>query len=210
MRLKGELKKVKLSQVVANDWNANSIEPEDYAKLKRSLLAEGFVIPLICRKYDKNKYQILDGEHRWKAANELKEWKEIEILDLGKVDDKDARMITFRMGLKGLLDQHKAADVVRQLLIDSDIQDLIDNLPMTEARILEISTELNFDWDSYNSEYIPPTEIEHEPRVTFMDAFGVARVPPELAALLRKTFIIEGQPPLEAITEIAKEICQNE
>ena len=54
-----------------NPWNPNRMTPEIRRKLRRNLKRDGFVAPILVRKLG-DRFQIINGEHRWKIAKELK------------------------------------------------------------------------------------------------------------------------------------------
>lgn len=50
----------------ANDWNPNKVSRENLALLVRSMLSNGWTLPIVCRP----DYTIIDGFHRWMVAGE--------------------------------------------------------------------------------------------------------------------------------------------
>jgi len=50
----------------ANDYNPNRVSKENLALLLRSILANGWTEPIVCRK----DYTIIDGFHRWLVSGE--------------------------------------------------------------------------------------------------------------------------------------------
>jgi len=56
-----------------NTWNPNKMAPRLFEALKASILAGGFVQPAVVRPVDEGdvRYEILDGEHRWRALGEI-------------------------------------------------------------------------------------------------------------------------------------------
>ena len=53
-----------------NPWNPNRMTPEMRKTLRLNLQREGFVNPLTVREVG-NRFQIINGEHRWRIAQEL-------------------------------------------------------------------------------------------------------------------------------------------
>jgi len=74
--------KLKKSDIVPNDWNFNFMQEEMFNRLKMSLELCGQVLPIIVVKH-KDKYVIIDGEHRWKALDEK---SSIDCIELEKQD----------------------------------------------------------------------------------------------------------------------------
>lgn len=50
-----------------NSWNPNRQTPDEFEKLKRSIIENGFSQPVVCALDG----EIIDGFHRWKACKEL-------------------------------------------------------------------------------------------------------------------------------------------
>jgi ParB-like chromosome segregation protein Spo0J len=50
----------------ANDWNPNKVSRENLDLLIKSILSNGWTIPIVCRP----DYTIIDGFHRWTVAGE--------------------------------------------------------------------------------------------------------------------------------------------
>lgn len=107
---------------VPNTWNHNSMDPVAYGKMKawleRSLRNSGKIaLPLVVRQHpdDEDKYQIIDGEHRWRALTELGE-KMVDVY-LYECDDVDARLLTDALNyVRGTPDQDREAKYLQELL----------------------------------------------------------------------------------------------
>jgi ParB-like chromosome segregation protein Spo0J len=50
----------------ANDWNPNKVSRENLDLLVKSILSNGWTLPIVCRP----DYTIIDGFHRWTVAGE--------------------------------------------------------------------------------------------------------------------------------------------
>jgi ParB-like chromosome segregation protein Spo0J len=66
------LRWVERDKLKANDWNPNKVSRENLDLLVRSILSNGWTLPIVCRP----DYTIIDGFHRWTVAGEdpLKTW----------------------------------------------------------------------------------------------------------------------------------------
>ena len=81
-----------------NPWNPNRMGPANYARLKREL-ARGFLAPLLVRPRG-NRFQIIDGEHRFRLARELG-CRAVPCV-VATLSDQEARLKTLQMnGLRG-------------------------------------------------------------------------------------------------------------
>jgi ParB-like chromosome segregation protein Spo0J len=54
------------SNLKANDWNPNKVSRENLDLLVRSILSNGWTLPIVCRP----DFTIIDGFHRWTVAGE--------------------------------------------------------------------------------------------------------------------------------------------
>lgn len=59
---------VKQCDVNANDYNPNSVAPPEMKLLERSILEDGYTMPIVAWKDDDNEIQIVDGFHRHLAG----------------------------------------------------------------------------------------------------------------------------------------------
>ena len=50
----------------ANDWNPNKVSRENLDLLVKSILSNGWTLPIVCRP----DYTIIDGFHRWTVSGE--------------------------------------------------------------------------------------------------------------------------------------------
>jgi len=86
------------------DIPVNQIEPSPYQPrlyfeletIKESITQDGMlVVPLLRRKPDGKTYELIDGERRWRAAQELG-WKTIQV-QIVDVDDETAQRMVFTL-----------------------------------------------------------------------------------------------------------------
>jgi ParB family transcriptional regulator, chromosome partitioning protein len=108
-----QFSKEPVSRLQPNPWNTNRItDPANAEKLRESLRRFGAFKPIIVRTLNGGQLEILGGEHRWIAAQEIG-LKEVPVVNLGLVDDKRAKEIGLvdngrygeddALGLQGLL-----------------------------------------------------------------------------------------------------------
>src|SRR5438045_6741 len=70
----GEAIVVPVDAIEPNPWNPNAMDKAMFEKELASIRKYGFVDPLTVREVDfigHRHYEIIDGEHRWKAAKQL-------------------------------------------------------------------------------------------------------------------------------------------
>lgn len=91
-----DVKLLPINKVVPNDYNPNKMQFKILKLLKKSILEDGFLFPILVI-YDQNydKYVVVDGFHRYKAMKELKQ-TEIPAVVLDR-DISERRVMTVRM-----------------------------------------------------------------------------------------------------------------
>lgn len=114
--------KVKIEDVVPNTWNPNRMPPNQFKKLVRGISEmyekTGGIPPITVRKHpkEKGKYEIIDGEHRWRAVKD-KKLSETVSAYLVDVDDDLAKRLTLNLNyLRGEADEKVEADVLNSLV----------------------------------------------------------------------------------------------
>jgi len=131
-----------IDSVKPNDYNPNRQSDHDFELLLRSIEEDGFTQPVIVT----NDNIIVDGEHRWRAANTLG-YKEIPVVRVA-MSSEQARISTIRHNrARGSHDIELEAEVLRDLeklgaldwaqdslmLDDLEIQRLIEDVSAPES-----------------------------------------------------------------------------
>lgn len=86
---------VPIDDVIPNRWNPKKPKSSELKKVSNSLESFGQCAPVVCRRVG-DKYEIIDGEQRWRAMKQAGA-REISIIDLGEISDKDAISLTINM-----------------------------------------------------------------------------------------------------------------
>lgn len=160
---------VPIDSIKPNDYNSNRETDEAFELLKRSMTEDGFTAPIIC---DESSREIVDGEHRWRAANELNaeaiaEGKAAPFLEIpvAFVDwpEEQRRIATLRHNrAHGEEDVGLATDVLR------DLQELgagkwaQDSLMISDAELNKLLQETSaadlLAGDSFSPAWVPTSE----------------------------------------------------
>lgn len=56
---------IPIDQIHANVYNPNSVAPPEMKLLYKSILEDGYTMPIVCYKIENNNYEIVDGFHRY-------------------------------------------------------------------------------------------------------------------------------------------------
>ena len=148
MEVRIDVKAVPIDSLKANPWNPNKQSDFVFEKEKNSITQFGFIDPITVRETAKGKYEILDGEHRWKAAKALK-FKQVPVNSLGKLDTATAKKLTVILNeLRGSYDMVDLAKLVKGLSDEVGIDDLLRDLPFTDQDLKNIIDAAQFDMDT--------------------------------------------------------------
>jgi len=125
--------------LVPNPWNPNRMSSDQFKKLKSEIQSRGMILPLVVRPLDseKKKFQIIDGEHRWKIARELK-LKSLPCIVVA-LDDIQAQLKTIQLNrLRGEDDPLLLARLLRELDLKLEKEELYSLLPYDSFEIDEL------------------------------------------------------------------------
>jgi ParB-like chromosome segregation protein Spo0J len=138
-----EVQPIPVGDIFPNPWNVNSMAPADFEKLKRSLVRYGLPFPVVVRAHpwEAGRWQVVDGEHRWRAATELG-WATVHctIVDYDDETAKEAGIVL--NGLRGSPDETKLGSLLRELAAKRDEQELREVMPFDRTRFDELMGEL--------------------------------------------------------------------
>jgi hypothetical protein len=138
-------KRVKITDVVPNPWNPNAQSKEMFAKGIQSVKEFGLMGSILVREIA-GTYEILDGEHRWKYANELG-YTEIDVESLGEIDDSRAKVLTVMLNnLRGKDDIEKRAAIYESLNAGQ-----LQLLPFTSEEIQHEKELFKFNFSQYET-----------------------------------------------------------
>ncbi|MCL2017298.1 MAG: ParB/RepB/Spo0J family partition protein [Alphaproteobacteria bacterium] len=59
--------RVPIDQIQANAYNPNAVAPPEMALLYKSILEDGYTMPIVCYRLENGKFEIVDGFHRYKV-----------------------------------------------------------------------------------------------------------------------------------------------
>lgn len=141
---------VAVSSLHPNPWNPNQQSEVVRRAERESIEAYGFVDPITVREHPTivDAYEIIDGEHRWQAAQELG-YTEVPVVVL-VLDDTAARKLTV------ILNETRGdADAVLLGQLLSELKDMSDpdvfalGLPYTGSELDHLLAIGGGDWDQY-------------------------------------------------------------
>lgn len=141
---------IDINKIGPNSWNPNVMDVKTYAKEIESIKSLGMIGSILVRRYNHTsfEYQIIDGEHRWKACKELGFTQipaEVYIDDIG---DTTAKMLTIMMNT-----QRGKHDVLKEAKIFQDLNtDQLSLLPQSDEYVENALKLATFDFSTYDEE----------------------------------------------------------
>lgn len=146
---------VPIGSVRPNTWNPKVSNTEDYEKIREGIRLKGLLLPVVVRENDG--YEIIDGEQRWTACNELG-FKDVAIYNLGTVSDKEARELTIWFQQQVPFYEIELASLVKKMTEEYGKLDL----PFTDEQIATYIKMDEFSFDEYNKELEESAEKKKE------------------------------------------------
>ena len=152
------------------------MDAETFRKEKNSITRFGFVVPLVVRRMPDRSYQLVDGEHRLKAALELG-MTEVPVFDIGPIGDSEAKQLTILLNeLHGSPEPDKLAEVLRDLLASETLDTLTEVLPFSKDEFAKVARLPEYDWDKFKEKMSSGSSERWKERIF--------RMPPDASAVL--------------------------
>ncbi len=127
---------IDISQIVESAHNPNRQTKYIFSKLVESIRKHGFIQPIIVREKG-DKYEVIGGAHRLRAAQSLKMAK-LPAINLGKVGDAEAAsMLIVLNETHGSADQDEMAALI-QFINESGGEEALQVLPYTESELADL------------------------------------------------------------------------
>ena len=147
------LKKVKLSDLLNNDWNPKNNDKE-YEKVKKSVVVNGLMTPIFVRETD-NGLEIVDGNQRARACQELG-YTEVYVYNLGKISEAEAKQLVLYLQIQVPF----VTDMLAPLVVE--LEALGMELPYNEKEMQKFRDLEAFDMDTAFEDETPVPEGEQE------------------------------------------------
>lgn len=139
------VKAVPIEKIQANSYNPNTVAPPEMKLLYKSILEDGYTMPIVCYYIeDEDKYEIVDGFHRYRTMLEHKDIYEREhgMLPVSVIDKplSDRMASTIRHNrARGSHSIELMTNIVADL-VDSGMSDkwILDNIGMDAEELLRL------------------------------------------------------------------------
>ncbi len=143
----GQLKRIEHRNVACtniepNPWNYRGMSQAMFEKEVSSFLAFGYINPILVRRLGGGKFQIIDGEHRWRAAqDERVGLTAIDVVELAHqdgaaLDDRTAKKLTIVLNeTHGDVRYDDLSKLIAELDAEQGHVDLLTELPFPAAEL---------------------------------------------------------------------------
>ena len=131
-------------------WNSNVMEPEMLDRLRNSLDTFGLIQPLVVRKLDGGKYEIIGGSHRFRVLTETgATTAPCVIID---TDGASSRLLAQALNrIEGEEDPGLQSESFKKILESYRESDLLTLLPETPEGLRELRNLGSLSPDEYSS-----------------------------------------------------------
>ena len=139
------VKPVPIEKIQANSYNPNAVAPPEMKLLYKSILEDGYTMPIVCYYLeDEDRYEIVDGYHRYRTMVEHKDIYEREngMLPVSVIDKpiSDRMASTIRHNrARGSHSIELMTNIVADL-VDAGMSDkwILDNIGMDAEELLRL------------------------------------------------------------------------
>lgn len=147
----GQIIEVKVEQLVPADWNYKKDDEEKATKLKASIEHDGSAGVPAVRQIADGKYEVIDGNHRLKAIQEIG-WEAIKVEDFGKISKARAVTIAHRRNTLWFESDILAlSDLLKNDVLKEFSLEELEKIMPEKAKDLEALLNLtDFDWNKFS------------------------------------------------------------
>jgi hypothetical protein len=142
---------VPIDALVPNEWNPNKMDERTYEAERESIREHGFIDPCLVRTHptQDGKHEIIDGEHRWKAARD-EGYVEVIIDSLGSIPDVAAKRLTIIFNeTRGDADIALLGKLMASINAEADGEEWWSGLPYGESERNHLLELGSVDWDNF-------------------------------------------------------------
>jgi hypothetical protein len=136
-----------------NPWNPNQTSDRVQKAIGESLSTYGQVLEILVRPHPekKNKYQIIDGAHRYEELKDSTENVFVNIIH--GLSDADAKKLTITVNeTRGNADKIELAKLLAEIQLDLG-DDLGIGLPYEPEELKELVNLASVDWDNFGPDF---------------------------------------------------------
>lgn len=145
-----EVRRVPVAALHPNPWNPNKQDERTYAAERESIREHGFIDPVLVRPHPDHlgEWQIIDGEHRWRAAQD-EGATEIDIIPRAFTDTAAKKLTIILNETRGNADVALLGKLIADLSTELSPEDLRLGLPYSDAEMKHLLDVGKLDWDQF-------------------------------------------------------------
>jgi len=145
-----KLKVVPIGEVLPNPWNPKpgARKSKEFQEVKKSIKDKGLRLPIIVREKG-NGYEIVDGEQRFTAAQDLG-FKEVVVYNEGKLSDQQAKELTIAFQTQVPFSEYDLGRLVKELSTKYEHY----QLPYSKEKVAELVGLVDFSWNEYVTNFL--------------------------------------------------------
>ena len=127
-----------ITDIVAAEWNANEMDPEMRAHLRRSIERFGLLVPLVVRQVAPGRYETIGGAQRLTISQELG-FANVPCV-VAEADDADARMLSQCLNhIAGQDNPGLRGEILRRILESTPESEVAQLIPGPMERLKELT-----------------------------------------------------------------------
>jgi len=104
---------IDIDKLRPNAWNPKNLDTKEYQRVKASVEKNGLRLPIIVR--EKDGFEIIDGEQRWRSCKDL-DYKKVIIYNEGNISDQRAKELTIWYQQQVPFNEVKLAWLIKDLV----------------------------------------------------------------------------------------------
>lgn len=157
------IKIIPINQIKENNWNPNELDQEGFKILVKNIKDQrvGYTQPIEVREIANDKYEVIDGAHRFRACKEAG-LTEIECV-LSEYDDTQAKLETIAKNkIRGNINLVKAANLISELNKDITLEEIGDRVFYNQQELKDLTklSEIPPDFEMNLKEVAEKEELE--------------------------------------------------
>jgi len=130
---------IELTSLSMAKWNYKTNNKELQQKLVNNIKRNGQIENIIIRELDNNKFEIINGNHRFLALKELK-YKKVTAYNLGKISLNHAKRIAIETNeTRFVSDNNKLSDLLIEISQEFNFDDLVQTMPYTLSDLYDFT-----------------------------------------------------------------------
>lgn len=142
---------IEIGKLKKASWNYKTEDDLTAKKLENNIGRIGQIENIVVRELSKDKFEIINGNHRLDQFKKLK-FKKVMCYNCGKLSLEDASRIAIELNeTRFSNDPFKLAERMKEISSKYSIEELALTMPYSEDEIKAMSELLHFDYENYQN-----------------------------------------------------------